>query len=290
MINLNKISLLLLIFPFFACEDVIDVDLDQGKSQLVVDGFLTNDSSLQIIHLSLSNDFFSNTSPPPVTNAEVQVVGPKGEKYAFIGNDKGDYIYDPASNGSLNQSGGKYRLELVYEGETYTATSVLEPVPPIDSMTVAFEEEEIGQEEGYYTQFFARDFPGRKDFYWIRAFRNGKPIDPENPAELILSEDASFGGEGADGFPFILPIRAAITNEEDPFELGDTSTVELLSMNEDAYLFLQQVALQADNAGLFSTPPANVRPTIRDAFGQPQEKVLGVFSISAISKSSIVAK
>lgn len=280
-----------LIGIFSSCEDVIDVNLDQGRSQLVVDAFLTNDSLPQIIQLSQSSEFFSNSLPQAVNDAKVKLeAASDGKTYNFIGDDNGNFIYDPALNGSLDRIGETYLLELQYEGNTYTASSTLRPVPKIDGMSVAFEEEEIGQEEGYYTQFFARDFPGRKDFYWIRAFRNGEPIDPENPAELILSEDAAFGGEGADGFPFILPIRAAITNEDDPFELGDTSSVELLSMNEDAYLFLQQVALQADNAGLFSTPPANVRPNIFDEFGQTQEEVLGVFSISAISKSSIIAK
>ena len=56
-------------------------------------------------------------------------------------------------------------------------------------------------------------------------------------------------------FHLSLPIRASITNGDDPFEIGDISSVELLSMNRDAYEFLEQVTIQANNGGLFATPP-----------------------------------
>lgn len=274
----------------FGCEDVIDVDLDQGKNQLVVDAFLTSDTSQQIIRLTESADFFLNAPTPPIKDAEVKVIGPGLIEYEFLSDDHGNFVYDPLTNGSLDSTGFTYQLELIYQGLTYSAVSVLNPVPVIDSMTVAFEEEGLDSEEGYYAQFFARDFPGRKDYYWIIAYKNGEPIFPEDPSFLILSEDASFGGDGADGFPFILPIRAAITNEEFPMELGDTSSVELWSMNGDAYNFIEQVTIQASNDGLFSTPPANVRSNIFDETGNVQEEVLGIFSISGISKSSIIAK
>ena len=115
----------------------------------------------------------------------------------------GSYTYDPNTNGRLDSVGFTYQLNLVYDNKTYTANSQLNPVPPVDSVTFSFEENELGQEDGYYTQFWATDFFGRKDFYYIRAFKNGVTINQENPSSLILSEDAAFGGNGADGFPFI---------------------------------------------------------------------------------------
>jgi hypothetical protein len=281
------LSFCLLAFATVACEDEIDIELDEGAPQLVVDAFLNSDSSIQVFRLSSTAPYFINEATTGVSGATIDVIGPNGMVYNFQDQGNGTYLYDPSINGPIDSIGYDYRLELTYQGEVFTSISRLNPVPQIDSMTYAFEEEELGAEAGYYTQFFATDFGGRKDFYWIKAFKNGQDVRPEDPASLILSEDAAFGGEGADGLVFILPIRSAITNSDEPFEIGDVSSVELLSLNEDVFEFLDQVTIQANNAGLFSTPPANIRSNIRDANGNLQDKVLGVFSLSSISRNSI---
>ncbi|MAY83043.1 MAG: hypothetical protein CMP59_02835 [Flavobacteriales bacterium] len=276
-----------LILSVVACEDEIDLDLEEGRTQLVVDAFITNDSNIQVIRLTTTAPYFLNEATPTVSGASVKIIGPAAVEYIFQDGGNGDYTYDPSTQGRLDSTNFTYRLELSYNGEQYTAHSKLNPVPPIDSMTVAFEEEELGSEEGYYTQFWARDFVGTQDFYWIKAFKNGEPIRPDNPSSLILSEDAAFGGNGADGFVFILPLRAAITNSDEPFEIGDVSSVELLSLNEDVFEYLDQVTIQANNGGLFATPPSNIRTNIRDINGGLQDEVLGVFSLSSISRNAI---
>tara|TARA_R110002072_G_scaffold194247_5_gene351528 strand:- start:1036 stop:1917 length:882 start_codon:yes stop_codon:yes gene_type:complete len=273
---------------FSACEDVIDVDLTEGRSQLVVDGFLTNDSSIQTIRLTRTANFFSNAPTPPFNGADVKVIGPGGQVFNFTSDGNGNYRYDPLTAGAIDSVGFNYRLELVYNGDNYIATSILNPVPVIDSMTYAFEEESIGNEEGYFAQFFARDFAGRKDFYWIRGLKNGTYINAAEPSSLVLAEDASFGGEGADGFVFITPLRGSITSSDDPLQIGDVAGVELMSINKEVFNFLQQLTTQANNGGLFSTPPANIRPNIFDAAGQIQEEVLGVFSVSSVSRSQVL--
>jgi len=285
--NIKISYLLIALVSLAACEDPIDLDLDSGRSQLVVDGFLTNENTIQTIRLTKSADYFANVPTPDENNAQVRVVGPAGVIYNFQTDDNGNFKYNPAANGAFDSIGYAYKLELQYNGIDYISTSVLNPVPNIDSMTVSLEEDEPGSEEGYYTQYYARDIAGREDFYWTKAYKNGSPAYPEDPTFLILSVDAAFGGEGADGLPFILPIRAAITNEEEPFEVGDTSSVELFSLNENVYEFLDQVTIQAQDGGLFSTPPANIRSNILDAAGNEQEEVLGVFSLSAVSRSEI---
>lgn len=270
-----------------SCEDEIDVDLEDRPNQLVVDAFITNDSSTQTIRLTSSAPYFLNAPTLGVTGQSVKIKGPNGKEFVFQDQGNGNYNYDPATNGALDSVGFKYNLELAYNGRIYTATSILNPVPPIDSLTYEFREAELGSEEGYYVQFWAQDFFGRKDYYWIKSYKNGTNINVNQPSSIILSEDAAFGGEGADGFIFILPIRFAVTNDDEPFAAGDICKVELLSMNLDAYDYIDQVTIQANNGGLFSTPPANIRSTIKDANGNLQEEVLGVFSLSSISEASI---
>jgi hypothetical protein len=282
---------------FSACEDIIDLDLEEGQERLVVDAFINSDSATQTIRVTTTAPYFSNVRTPGVSGVEVKVLGPNNQVYNFNGDGKGNYNYNPLTFGALDSIGFNYQLEMKHEGNTFTAVSKLNPVPVIDSMTFAFEEEEINSEAGYYTQFFARDFAGTKDYYWIKPFKNNLPVYANQPALMIISEDAAFGGDAGDGLVFILPLRASITNQDDPFELIDTianpdrspdvSRVELHSLNVEAYQFLDQVGATNGNDGLFAVPPSNIRSNIRDAAGNTQDEVLGLFSLSAISRSQI---
>lgn len=272
---------------FSSCEDIIELDLDNGKNQLVVDGFLNNESSIQTIRLTSSAPYFSNVATPSENFASVRLIGPNNLTYNFISNGNGNYEYNPNTLGAIDSIGFNYKLEIDYKGSTYTSTSLLNPVPVIDSMPYAFEPAGFGTEEGYYAQFYARDFGGRKDFYWIKPFRNGKPVY-DDPTFMILSEDATFGGEAGDGLVFIEPFRAIITDQDNPFVLGDTSSVELHSLNSSAYQFLDQLVNSSGNDGLFAVPLSNIRSNIFDAAGNPQDEVLGLFSLSAISKFEVI--
>ena len=279
------ISFILIANSFSSCEDVIDLDLKNGRRQLVIDGFINSDSTIQSIRLTKSAAYFLNAPTPSVNNAVVKIEGPNNLVYPFVNDGNGNYNYNPTSMGKLDSIGFEYRLIVEYENNTYLGKSTLKPVPVIDSITYEFEEADLGSEEGYYAQFWAKDFYGSRDFYWIKAYKNSNPIDTLQYAQFILSQDAAFDGPAADGLTFILPIRASITNRDEPFIIGDSCSVELLSMNEDAWNYLIQVSSQANNGGLFATPTANVRSTITDLAGNLQNDVLGVFSISSISRN-----
>ena len=61
MIKYRNIAFLLCIgLVLTSCEDNIDLDLDNGKIQLVVDGFIDSDSKVQTIKLSQSAPYFFN--------------------------------------------------------------------------------------------------------------------------------------------------------------------------------------------------------------------------------------
>ncbi len=274
---------------FSSCEDVIDLELDNGKNQLVVDGFVNNDTSVQIIRLTSSASYFSNVATPSENGASVRLKGPSNVVYNFISDGEGNYEYDPNTLGLIDSVGFEYKLEIDFNGNTYTSKSILNPVPIIDSMPYDFEPSGFGTEEGYYTQFYARDLAGRKDYYWIKPFKNDTAVY-DDPTFIILSEDAAFGGDAADGLVFILPFRSIITDQENPFILGDTSSVELHSLNLDAFEFLDQIVNTSGNDGLFAVPPSNIRSNIFDAAGNSQDEVLGLFSLSSISKFEVVIK
>ncbi len=289
--RMKKILYILLIasiFTIYSCEDKIDLDLDTGRTQLVIDAFVSSDSTLQTIRVTQTASYFLNSPTPGVSNAAVSIEGPNNTIYNFSHNSNGNYTYDPSTNGRIDSIGYEYKLKITANNKDYMSVSTLNPSPVIDSITYNFEEEEPGAEEGYYAQFWSRDFAGRRDWYWIKAFKNKDPIDTASYAQYNLSQDAAFSGDAADGFIFIVPIRAGITNEDEPFIIGDSVSVELISINEVVWNYLIQVSTQANNGGLFATPTANIRTNITDIAGQVQNDVLGVFSMSSISRNSII--
>jgi hypothetical protein len=280
------IYLLILSFSLVSCEDVVDIDLQDGTTLYVADAFITNESKQQFIRLTTTASYFDNSFAPPIKGATVTVSGSDGSMYNFVENINGYYIWEPSFAGEkIDSIGANYTLNVSIGAELFLATSVLNPVPPIDSIAFEYDDEEKeDDDDGYTAEFYATDIADRVDFYWIKAFRNGKKVGDDGNFSLT-DKDAAFGDLADDGKLFIFPLRVFTINESDTYyQINDSVRVELYSINEEIHEFLEAVSVQTNNGGLFATPPANVYGNIRDANNQPQKKMLGAFSISAVSK------
>lgn len=274
-----KLSALFIIASWLlaSCEDPIDVELNDGLAQLNIDAFLSNDTKDQQIKLTLTNSYFNNTAPQPALGAQVLITDQNGRLYTFDDMGDGTYVKPYNASDSFAQAGYLYTLEIRYNGEVYTATELVNPVPPIDSLVLEEREAEFGDPEGIYATFFAFDIPDREDFYWIRTYRNDSAID-RNIGNLNISQDAAFNGNGADGFLFILPIREAITPR--PYNVGDSIRVELWSISEETFGMFSELQNQLANAGLFAVPPANISTNIANSNPNSKINAVGWFSMS----------
>lgn len=282
---------LLLIGLLSACEDVIDIDLDEGTPQLSVDAWLTDQVSTQVIKLRTTRAYFDNQAAPLVLGASVTVEDSEGNVFEFTDDDNnGDYTWTPSSPAEvLGVIGRDYTLTVSYDGETYQATSTARRTPRIDSLVYEFREERLGNPGGYYASIYARDLPGAGDCYWIRTFKNGEFIN--RPSDINLAYDAGFSpGGNIDGLYFITPIREGINSFVDdgdngflpPYEVGDHIRVEIYSITEDAYFFFQEVRTQLTNGGLFAVPLTNVRTNIINQSPNATQKAVGYFGVSAV--------
>ncbi|GAB3177264.1 DUF4249 domain-containing protein [Telluribacter humicola] len=282
-----------------SCEDVIDLEVENGPQLLAVDGWITNQPGPQRIRLTLASGYFDNNEPQPALNAEVTITDDLGKVFTFEDiNNNGVYEWKPQQIDTLNaltldtlgHIGRSYTLRVKYAGEEYTATSTIRPVPVIDSLVYQFESLPFtppnGPKEGYIAEFYARDFAGVGDTYWIKALRGGG-LYADDPENITLAFDAAFSpGSVSDGLVFILPLRRAI-NVNQLFSAGDTVGVELHSITPESYYFLQQVRQESSNGGIFATPPANIFTNIRNRNPNGQ-KALGFFGASAISRAETI--
>lgn len=285
----NSIKIFLFLFGallFTSCEDPIDVELDEGESQLVVDAFINNLNDKQIIKLSMSRPYFDNNSKVYAEGAIVELKDGSGKVYNFTSEANGVYSYTPVAGDDFCKIGNNYELVIKYKGEEFYANSTVNPVPAIDSIRIKKEQNPFTGEEVKLAEFFAVDIKGRKDFYWIRTFYNDTLKKLDNADNV---SDGAFSGNGADGLLFIQPMRYAINKDggRTPYVPGDTISMQLLSITEGTYDWLFDVFSQSNNGGLFATPPYNVRTNIKNRNPQSKTKAYGYFCTSAASTAGL---
>lgn len=268
------------------CEDVIDLTPESGPPSLVVDGWITNVPGAQQIRLTKSAPYFDNSPARPALQAQVWVEDDLGAVYEFVdGASNGLYRWEPAAEDSaMGAVGRSYRLFIDFEGERYTADNEIKRVPVIDSLIFTHEswpvEPQQGPKDGFIAEFFARDFEGVGDCYWIKPLRDGAYYK-SNPTNISIAYDAAFSKESStDGLIFIQPLRQSLTIGE-LFSDQDLVGVELLSINEAAFNFLARVRTESSNGGLFAVPFANIPSNVKSASGK---RVLGFFGASAVNR------
>ncbi|HLF64781.1 MAG TPA: DUF4249 domain-containing protein [Saprospiraceae bacterium] len=291
--------LTLMVMLLGACTDVVDINIDPAEDQLVVDAWLNNKSEAQTIRLTLSQPYFSNAFVPAVSDAEVSVTHENGSMFIFTNQGDGDYIWVPEAGGALGEPGDTFQLEIQWKGDVYQAESYMRRVPMIDSIGIEVRDGELGYADGHWAALYARDLPGLGDTYWIKAFKNGVFLN--KPLEMNLAYDAAFdaGGE-VDGVTFITPIRELINRfpdpdteddfETPPYKPGDEVHVEIHSITNAAFFFLQTARDQMNNGEntIFSIPIANTKSNvIRESDGKA---VLGFFSVSAVSERTRIVE
>ena len=291
MLKINNIKyvlggFILIFLGLTSCEDPIDVPSQFEESQLVVDAWLTNTNSPQVITLSGTVDYFGQDDLPLINGASIILANEtSGETFLFAEEGEGRYVWRPRGGESFGEVGDQLALGITVDGKNYVSTTDIARTAPIDSIGIEFEEGNVGLEEGLYAQLYARDPAGRGDSYLIRAYKNDILLN--RPTELTAVFDAVFDpGADVDGTYFIPPIRFSINPLDDdgafiPYKPGDRIYAEVHSINEVAFRFLNIAVDQINNEGIFSIPIANSPSNIFEA--DSQEPILGIFNVAQVS-------
>lgn len=283
-------SLLIGILFFTSCEDVVDVKTDQVSDVLAVDAWLTIEARAQRIRLFNANAYLDNSSPSPVSGANVSVQNlTTGTKYEFVHGGDGYYVWDPQdTQESLGDVGDEFRLSMELNGQTYTAGSYVGGVPVIDSIGQTFEDDDL-REDGIYLTLFARDLPGLDDAYWIKTYKNDTFLNAANRLNIAY-DGSTTPAARADSVIFIPPIQSLLNDSDKdgmdiPWRVGEEARIEILSITVDAFEFLRiarDQILNGDN-GIFSSPLASARSNILNE--QSGQRIQGFFNVSAVSSA-----
>jgi hypothetical protein len=309
------ILLFILSIAFYSCEKVIDVELQEGESQLVVDAFITcyydtvalnSGIENQVIKLRKTTAYFNNAPAPPALGASVTVTDILKRTFVFKDdNNDGDYTYTgpfqwSLANPPMGFPRNFYQLDIKYNGEEFTSQAYMDSVPLIDSLKFLFQEQAIQGPDtlkaGYtIDQMLTRgsdglltptkDIPGEGTCYWFKSFKNDTLYN--KPSQINLAYDAAFG-PGSDSVAFIPPIVFNLTPRR--LNLNDVVRIECWSIGLPAYYFLTLAQIQMTNEGLFATPPTNVPTNIANKNKDSKVKAVGWFGAASVSRITQVVK
>lgn len=248
-----------------SCEDVVDVDLKTAAPKLVVDASLDwakgSDGSLQVIKLTTTTSYYSDTVPPAL-GAVVRVSDGLGQVFNFIDTaNNGEYIctdFDPV----IAQT---YTLTIVYEDETYTATETLLKTPDIVNITQNNDGGFTGDQ--IEVRFYFQDNPEEQNNYLAR-------IDAPFLAypDYSTTDDEFTNGN----------LMYGIISDED-LEIGQVVDIKLHSISKRYKQYMDKLIEVAggSGAGPFSTPPATVRGNVVNQTSQANYP-LGYFRVTQL--------
>ncbi|MGX1929288.1 DUF4249 domain-containing protein [Flagellimonas sp. 2504JD4-2] len=275
--RIYKILFITLLIGISSCTDVIEVDVPEGPIRLTIEASLDwekgTSGNEQTILLSTSTPYFESQNNSAVTGATVHVSNnDSGAVFTF--QDENDGRYTTAS--FVPVIGNSYTLEVVYEGERYTATETMFPVSDISSITQSSEDGE--DDEALEVNVSFLDPADIENYYFLR-FQSRVDQLPE----LFYIKDEFVDGNEVTFYYEKIEDDAENIKE---FEPGDTVDIVLLGISEDYHNYLRLLVEQFESGGnpFSATPVALVGNCIN--VDNPDNTPYGYFRVSEKVESS----
>ena len=258
------IKLLALFVLFSSCEKEIDLDLDNRSGDLVIEGNVTDQAGPYYVKLTRSVSFTQNNQYPPVTGATVIISDQTGNQDQLVYDGNGRY----KTTTLTTAAGNLYTLKVTVDGKTYTASSRLPQVVPLDSLTQ--DSIKFGGETRYAIRPVYTDPASPGNSYRFIISVNGK----SNKAYNLTSDNIDNGKVNQRAFPII--------NDDDLEEVnkGDLITVEMHGLDLPIYTYYNALSEITGRGGVTpANPPSNI-----------SGGALGRFSAHTVAKKDLVLK
>ncbi len=265
----NIILLALFSFTLFSCEKTVELDLEQTPEATIIEGLVTDQPAGQYIRISRSAGFYDIGENPPVSGAIVSVEDDEGNTYSFVEQSPGYYVPKTPFSGKV---GATYTMTARVGEDIYTATEIMNYVPPFDSLRIRIDAEEQAdpEDEGrfYEVLVYIKEPQATVDYYLAKFYRNDTIMNWDGAwafayDDLLLSEDISN-----------LPVPFYYAKD-------DVARVEMYAITRECYKYYLDLTNNVNNdGGMFSGQPANLRTNIEGG-------AIGYFQVSGLAASEI---
>ena len=258
------------------CTDTT-IDLPPGKSTVVVEGWITDQSNQHWVKVSRSTRFRDTKTEIIISDATV-IIEDNSDQYPLtFHNELG--IYQTSTFAGLRGNSYRVIITLVDGSEITSSWEELNNVSPIDDLQFdTYEDRDPDTGENiivYYPIVISQDPLEEQNQYRYKGFRNAIALN--KPEELILLSDEFNNGE-------ILPQHIP----EFRLGLGDEITIEMHSLSLPAFRFLELLRSQTTSLGSSSgTAPAKLVGNLTYTNRQ-DDIVIGFFGASSIATATAI--
>jgi len=258
----------------FSCTERIEIELDESYTRLVVDGSISTDTMRHMVVLTTTSSYYYNQPAPPVTGAQVTISD--GTQVFDLTEEKpGVYLTTPSVFGI---PGKTYSLNIklanaIGGNDSYTATSKLNAVTPLDSISLLFHPE--WSSEGIWeVKCFVQE-PPTVDFYRFLLYKD-QVLLTDTLNEWLITDDMFFNGNYTNGLPIAYLDQG---NPEQELQPGDIIMTEVNNIGDEYYSFLVEAQTELFGSNpLFSGPPANIKGNISNG-------AVGFFTAHSVTRS-----
>lgn len=244
-----------------ACEEVIDVRLNDSKPLVVIEAGLSNEFVPQTVKVSKTIAFEDSNRFNPLSGAKVFLKAPNGSTVPFREVEPGIY----KSQNYQGVPGQTYTMEVEAEGMTFSATSTMPAVVKLDSLS-----------------FKRLTFFGSTNTYPVANYKDA--ADQQNQYRYILRVNSKVEADVVteDRFNNGNQIADVIFYELEGLETNDRIDLEMQCIDRNVfkyYFSLQQIS------GEGGPPVAPANPVSNFNNG-----ALGVFSAYTTSQYGVFVK
>jgi hypothetical protein len=232
---MHDVILLLLSVIGFACQKVIDVDLNSAAPQIVIEGNISDSPGPYYVTLSKTVNFDQPNTFPPVTDANVVISDTVGNSELLTETSPGTY----RTSVIQGTPGRTYTLDVTAEGKEYIATSTMPAPVKFDSLTLDYIVN--GPDRSWAFKVDFKDPAGVKNYYHFVLMRNSIISQ-----RFFLYDDRIQDGE-------------SITYDlvPDTLRYKDTVVIFLQCIDKGVYDYFRTASQISNGRGSQSASPAN---------------------------------
>jgi hypothetical protein len=276
---------------------------NESKELLIVEGLITDQPGSNSIILTKSMPLGQRSEANPVTGCVVMVSDDQGSKTEFGETSPGVYSAPQFFHG---MTGRTYTMEIQTSaasgGLNYKSYPVeMQPVPPIDSIyyeKVKIQEQSSStiEKEGCQIYLNAHDAKNQCKFYrweYTETWQIEIPYTVPNKICWLTSNSTAINVKSTSGLAenrvnrYPLDFISTVT---DRLNQKYSILVKQFSLNEDEFSYWEKLQKMSEQVGgLYDMIPSSVPSNIY-CINDPNEMVLGYFSVSATTSKRIFIK
>jgi hypothetical protein len=307
MVYLKKYNIFFIVCIILsACVTEFVPQISEDHDLMVVEGLITDQPGQNSVKLTTSLPLGVRTDARPLSGCNVSVSDDSGNSFVLKEKTAGNYVADPSFHGiigrfyTLHINGGPNR-----HNQTYVSLpALLSPVPAIDS--VYYEKEVLSyytgtpSEEGCNIYLDTYDRENVCKYYrweyvetWSFSLPYYTPEFVPNSHCWITKSSENINVKNTTSFSETRIVRQPlkfVSNESDRLKEKYSILVNQYSMSEAEYEYWEKLENVVENTGgLYDIIPASI-PSNISCNENPDEKVLGFFSVSAVKSKRMFIK